>query len=138
MLSLVEELFVRWSSGDPDIIEPCFTHDAYLWDSVNGGFSGWPQIRDLYLQSLERWDNLRCEVTRSWPSDETSIAFTWTITANVKDDRFGEHLRGAECHFDGMSYVEFEGGLVKREIEYFDRAAAARSIGLSVERVLFR
>ena len=135
---LVDELFVRWSSGNPDVIEPCFAQDAYLWDSVNGGFSGWPEIRQLYLESLMRWDNLCCVVTRSWPTDDVSIAFTWTITANVKDNRFGEHLRGAKCQFDGMSFIEFENQLVKREIEYFDRAAAARSIGLSVERVLFR
>ena len=136
--SLVDQLFNIWGSDDLDLIEPFFHPDAYLWDSVNGGYSGWPEISGLYIESLKRWTDMRCVATRFWPADDTSISFTWTATAKVGDDRFGTQLRGAECQFDGMSYIEFEDGLILREIEYFDRAAPARSIGLEVEQVFFR
>lgn len=136
--SLVDKLFILWGSDEPDLIEPYFHPDAYLWDSVNGGHSGWSEIRSLYVESLKRWADMRCVATRFWPADDNSISFTWTTTAKVNDDRFGAQFRGKECRFDGMSYIEFENGLIMREIEYFDRAAPARSIGLEVERVLFR
>lgn len=135
---LVDDLFVSWSSGDPDKVRWHFHDDAYLWDSVNGGFNGWPAIRRLYEESLKRWDELSCKVVRSWPSSDSSIAFVWESSGLVADDRFGAERKGVRCTFEGMAYVEFENGLVKREIEYFDRTAPARSIGLEVDRVVFR
>lgn len=130
MEQLVHALFDAWGSGDPAVIEPFFHPDAVLWDSVNGEFRGWPAIRDLYLASLERWDDLTTVATRFWHGADGSVAFTWTMTGRVADDRFGPERRGAHCTFDGMTYVVVEDGLVVEEIEYFDRAAAPRSIGL--------
>jgi hypothetical protein len=49
----------------------------------------------------------------------------------VLDDRLGPEHRDAVCEFDGMSYVVIEDGLVREEIEFFDRAAAAGSLGLT-------
>lgn len=135
---LVDELFDKWSSGDPDQIQPLFHPDAFLWDSVNGGFKGWPAIRQLYVESLSRWDNLSCGVVRAWPEDTNSISFVWRTTAFVKGDRFGAEFRGAPCSFEGMAYIEFDNGLVMREIEYFDRGAPAQSLGFEVDRVIFR
>jgi hypothetical protein len=136
--TLVDELFVAWSSSDPDKVEPHFHRDAYLWDSVNGGFTGWPAIRGLYEESLKRWNNLSCKVVQSWPARDNSIAFVWESSGLVADDRFGREKRGALCTFEGMAFIEFENDLVMREIEYFDRTAPARSIGFEVDRVIFR
>ena len=45
------------------------------------------------------------------------------------DDRLGPEHRHTMCQFEGMTYVVFD-GLVHEEIEFFDRAAPAVSIGL--------
>jgi len=127
---LVEELFVAWSSGDPDAIEHHFQPEALLWDSVNGAFRGHAEIRALYVASLERWDDLTTHATRFWPPDDDSIAFTWTMSGKVADDRFGAELHGASASFDGMAYITFRDGLVAEEIEYFDRFGAPISLGL--------
>jgi len=136
--TLVDELFVSWSSGNPDEVQQHFHEDAYLWDSVNGGFNGWPAIRGLYEESLKRWHQLSCRVLQSWPALDGSIAFVWESSGLVADDRFGSERKGERCTFEGMAYIEFENGLVMREIEYFDRTAPARSIGLEVDRVILR
>ena len=47
------------------------------------------------------------------------------------DDRLGPEHRDAVCSFEGMTYVVVEDGLVREEIEYFDRAAPAGSLGLT-------
>lgn len=127
----IHALFDSWGSGDPDQVEPFFDDDTLLWDSVNGEFRGWPAIRSLYEASLERWHDLTTVATRFWHGVDGSVAFTWTMSGRVADDRFGPGFRGKTCSFDGMSYVTIQDGRVREEIEYFDRAAPAASIGLA-------
>jgi hypothetical protein len=54
------------------------------------------------------------------------------MEGTVLDERFGIDHIGARCRFDGMAYLVFEKGRVKEEIEFFDRGAAAISLGLDV------
>ena len=131
MEQLIHRLFAVWSSGDPDQVAPFFHPDAVLRDSVNGEFRGWPAIRALYVASLERWGELETRATRFWHGTDGSVAFTWTMSGRVLDDRLGPEHRDAVCSFEGMTYVVVEDGLVREEIEYFDRAAPAGSLGLT-------
>jgi ketosteroid isomerase-like protein len=131
MEQLIHSLFEAWSSGDPERIKPYFHPDAVLRDSVNGELRGWPAIRALYVASLERWGELTTEATRFWHGDDGSVAFTWTMRGRILDDRLGPQHRGAVCEFEGMTYVIVQDGLVTEEIEFFDRAAAAGSLGLT-------
>ena len=127
----IHELFAAWSSGDPDQVDRWFRPDAVLRDSVNGEFRGIPAIRALYEASLDKWGELTTRATRFWHGSDGSVAFTWTMTGRVLDDRLGPENRDAVCEFEGMTYVVIEDGLVREEIEFFDRAAAARSLGLT-------
>jgi ketosteroid isomerase-like protein len=127
----IHRLFAAWSSGDPDQVAPFFHPDAVLRDSVNGEFRGWPAIRALYVASLEHWGELTTAATRFWHGGDGSVAFTWTMRGRVLDDRLGPQNRDATCEFEGMSYVVVEDGRVLEEIEFFDRAAAAGSLGLT-------
>jgi ketosteroid isomerase-like protein len=130
MEQFIHELFAAWSSGDPDQVAPYFHRDAILRDSVNGAFCGWPAIRALYVASLDRWGEPVTEATRFWHGADGSVAFTWTMRGRVLDDRLGPEHRDTMCEFEGMTYVVVEDGLVREEIEFFDRAAPAASIGL--------
>jgi ketosteroid isomerase-like protein len=127
----IHRLFDAWSAGDPDQVAPYFHPDAVLRDSVNGEYRGWPAIRALYVASLERWGELETRATRFWHGTDGSVAFTWTMSGRVLDDRLGPQHRNAVCKFEGMTYVVVEDGLVREEIEFFDRAAAAGSLGLT-------
>lgn len=126
----IHALFTAWSSGDPEAVAPFFHDDAVLRDSVNGEFRGWDQICALYLASLDRWHDMTTAATRFWHGDDGSVAFTWTSTGRVADDRLGVERRGATARFDGMAHVTIEDGRVREEIEFFDRAAPAGSLGL--------
>jgi ketosteroid isomerase-like protein len=126
----IHDLFAAWSSGDPDVVEPYFHPDAVLRDSVNGEFRGWPAIRQLYEASLERWGDPVTRATRFWHGADGSVAFAWTMSGSVLDDRFGPDYIGHTCEFEGMSYVVVQDGVVREEIEFFDRASAAGSLGL--------
>jgi ketosteroid isomerase-like protein len=127
----IHQLFTAWSSGDPDQVAEFFHPDAVLRDSVNGEFRGWPAIRALYVASLDRWGDPVTEATRFWHGTDGSVAFTWSMRGRILDDRLGPQHRSATCQFEGMSYVVIEDGLVLEEIEFFDRAAPAGSIGLT-------
>ena len=127
----IHRLFAAWSSGDPDQVEPYFHPDAILRDTVNGEYRGRSAIGALYEASLERWGELETRATRFWHAADGSVAFTWTMSGRILDDRLGPEHRGARCEFEGMTYVVIEDRLVREEIESFARAAAARSLGLT-------
>jgi len=129
----VHELFSAWSSADPSLVASYFHPDAVLRDTVNGEFLGSDAIRTLYEMSLEKWDDLTMTADRFWHGADGSVAFTWTMTGRVADNRLGESYCGAVATFQGMAYIVFEEGLVKEEIEFFDRAGAATSLGLRTE-----
>ena len=124
---LIRQLFTAWSSGDPDQVAPYFHPDAVLRDTANDEFRGWPAIRALYVASLERWGELVTEAARFWHGADGSVAFTWTMRVVVLDDRLGPEHRDEVCPFEGMTNVDVEDGLVREEIEYFDRACGRRS-----------
>jgi ketosteroid isomerase-like protein len=124
---LVHRLFAAWSSGEPDRLQPFFHPDATFFDSVNGTFRGWPAIRDFYANSLHVWRRLDCRATRVWVDGDTA-ALTWTMSGEIADDRFGPDTAGATCQIDGMAWVVFDGDLIVRDEEYFDREAARASL----------
>ena len=49
----------------PDRLQPLFSPDATFFDSVNGEFRGWPEIRDFYRRSLESWGRIDTVPSRS-------------------------------------------------------------------------
>ena len=133
---LIRQLFTGWSSGDPDQVAPYFHPDAVLRDTPNDEFRGWPAIRALYVASLERWGELVTEATRFWHGADGSVAFTWTMRGRVLDDRLGPEHRDEVCTFEGLTNVDVEDGLVREEIEYFDRACGRRLDRLATHRQL--
>jgi uncharacterized protein (TIGR02246 family) len=124
---LVVRLFDAWSSGDPERVAALFQPDATFFDSVNGQFEGREAIKRFYAGSLEVWDDLETRPTRIWADGDTA-ACVWTMTGQMKDDRFGEGLAGSRARIDGMAWVRFVDGLVAHDEEYFDRAAALSSL----------
>jgi ketosteroid isomerase-like protein len=126
------QLFVAWSSGDPDAPRPFLHDDAVLSDIVGGEFQGWTAIRAFFAHGLERWSELVLTPEEIWTNDE-GIALRWTMTAVVPDDRFGAGNEGRRWRSPGMSYLVFRGDKVAREVDYHDSAAVARSLGLTAE-----
>jgi SnoaL-like domain len=127
-IARVEALFAAWSSGDPDAPRPYLTEDAVLDDVIGGVYRGWPAIRAYFARGLASWPDLVLEPTGEWWSRRDGLAFTWVMSATVHDDRFGPGTAGRRWRAPGMSYVVFDGDLVRREVDYHDGGSRARSL----------
>lgn len=129
-IDTARKLFAAWSSGDADAPEQYMHDDAVLYDIVGGEYQGWPAIRDFFARGLEKWADLVLTPELFWTSD-SGVALTWTMTGVVTDDSLGPEHKGRQWRSEGMSYLVFEGTKVKREIDYHDSGAVARSLGIN-------
>jgi hypothetical protein len=89
---------------------------------------GWPAIRAFFAKGLEKWDDLVLAPEQYWTNDD-GVALSWLMTATVTDDRFGADQIGKTWSSEGMSFLVFEGDKVKREVDYHDSGARAKSLG---------
>lgn len=128
----VGRLLAAWSSGDPDSPRPLVNDGFVLWDAVGGEHRGWPSVRAYFASAIERWPDLSLVPDgRYWHSPD-GVAFTWEMTATVPDDRYGPEHAGRAWRSAGMSFVEMDGDLVVREVDYHDGGAVLRSLGQEV------
>jgi len=133
-IDIAERLFAAWSIGDVDAPEAFFHPDAVLRDIVGGEHTGWPAIRAFFAQGLKRWPDLRLVPAEYWTNDD-GVALRWTMSATVPDaTTFGEAAMGKTWTSEGMTYLVFEDGLVRLEVDYHDSAAAPKSLGLGHNR----
>ena len=129
-IDTVEALFAAWSSGDVDAPEHFFAEGATLVDIVGGTFTGWPAIRKFFGHGLRIWPDLVLAPDAYWTNDE-GVAVRWVMTATVSDPAiFGAEHVGKQWRSDGLSYIDFSGGKITREVDYHDGGAAARSLGI--------
>jgi len=121
------KLFAAWSSGDADAPAPLLSSDAVLYDIVGGTKHGWPEIRAFFAEGLVAWPDLVLEPEMFWTNDE-GVALSWTMSATVPDDRFGERHRGKRWRSEGMTYLVFRDGLVVHEVDYHHGGNVVRSL----------
>lgn len=130
-IDLAEALFRAWSSGDPDAPEAFFHPDGVLADIVGGEHEGWPAIRQFFARGLRRWPDLTLVPDEYW-TNEQGVALRWVMSATVTDPvPFGEEHVGKRWRSDGMTWLEIEDGKVRREVDYHDSGAPARSLGIT-------
>jgi ketosteroid isomerase-like protein len=127
---LATDLFAAWSSGDADAPRPFLADDAVLADIVGGEHHGWPAIRAFFAQGLSVWSDLVLEPDQFWTSDD-GVALSWVMSATVTSAaaaRVGAEHVGKRWRSDGMTWLRVVDGLVVREVDYHDSAAAVRSL----------
>ena len=133
-IDFAEDLFGAWSSGDPDAPAPFFHPDGVLYDIIGGRYEGWPAIRAYFANGVRKWPDLVLKPDGFWTNDR-GVAVRWVMTATVTDPvTFGEAYVGRMWSSEGMTFLDIEDGLVRLEVDYHDRAASTRSLGIEVKR----
>jgi SnoaL-like domain len=133
-IDLAEELFGAWSSGSADAPAEFFHSDGVLYDIIGGRYEGWPAIRAYFANGLVKWPDLVLKPDGFWTNDK-GVALRWVMTATITSPAtFGEQFVGRVWKSEGMTLLDIEDGLVRLEVDYHDRAAAPRSLGIEVLR----
>ncbi len=129
-ITLAIDLFSAWSSGDADAPEPLMHPDAVLYDIVGGSHSGWPAIRAFFANGLTTWTDLVLAPDQFWLNG-SGVALSWEMSATVPPqlaDRFGAGNVGRRWRSEGMTWLHLDDGVVRREVDYHDSGAIARSL----------
>jgi steroid delta-isomerase-like uncharacterized protein len=129
-ISIADQLFAAWSSGDADAPAEFMAPDAVLYDIVGGEHQGWPAIRAFFATGLEHWPDLALIPDQYWVND-TGVALSWVMSATVQDDSLGADAKGKKWRSEGMTWLVFDGDKVVREVDYHDSGALAKSLGLA-------
>jgi len=131
-IELARDLFAAWSSSDPDRPAEHLAPDAVLYDIVGGEHRGWPAIRAFFVQGIATWPDLQLVPEQFWTNDD-GVALSWAMSATVTEPvaaRFGPDTVGRKWQSDGMSWLRIQDGKVVREVDYHDRGAIPKSLGL--------
>ena len=129
-IDLATQLFLAWSSGDPDAPQPFLHPDAVLYDIVGGEHDGWPAIRAFFAKGLTMWTDLELVPQQFWTSDD-GVALSWIMSATVPAamaPKFGEDAVGRKWRSEGMTWLRVVDGRVAREVDYHNETAIARSL----------
>ncbi len=125
-IDICRQVFANWSSRPQDN-EPLFHADAVLVDIVAGTHEGWPAMEAFFAKGLGYWQDMRFELHEFW-SNDSGVACSWTMTAVVPDDRFGEDKRGRTWSAPGMSSLTIVDGKVTREADHWNAGSIAASL----------
>lgn len=129
-VEIARGLFEGWSSGDPDAPEPYWTPDGVLDDVASGRFAGWPAIRAFFARGLTRTANLTLVPDEFWVN-ESGLAVRYTMSGDVIfPESFGPEHVGRRWSVPCMSYLCFDGDLIRYEADFHDKGARARSLGI--------
>ena len=127
-ITLAENLFTAWSSGDADAPAPYFHADGVLRDIVGGEYSGWPAIRAFFAAGLTKWNDLTLVPDEYWVNDR-GVALRWVMSAGITSaESFGPDLVGQRWTSEGMTWLVIEDGLVRLEVDYHDSGARKKSL----------
>ena len=133
-IDMAEALFQAWSSGDAHAPAAFFHPDGVLYDIIGGRYEGWPAIEGYFANGLTKWPDLVLLPDGYWTNDK-GVAVRWVMTATVTGpDVFGPDAVGRKWSSEGMTFLDIEDGKVRLEVDYHDRAASMRSLGLEVKR----
>jgi len=130
-IDVARQLFAAWSSGDPDAPGQYFAPDGVLDDVASGRFEGWENIRAFFARGLERTANLTLVPEAFWVNDD-GLAVRYVMSGEVKRaDSYGPEFVGRRWSVPVMSSLRFDGDRVCHETDFHDKAARARSLGIT-------
>ena len=133
-IDLADDLFAAWSSGSADAPAVFFHPDGVLYDIIGGRYEGWPAIRGYFANGLVKWPDLILKPDGFW-TNERGVAVRWIMSATITSaETFGDQYVGSRWSSEGMTFLDIDDGLVRLEVDYHDRAAAPRSLGIEVKR----
>jgi hypothetical protein len=133
-IEMASALFETWSSGNADAPGVFFHPDGVLYDIIGGRYEGWSAIRGYFANGLLKWPDLVLKPDGFWTNDK-GVAVRWLMSATITNPAtFGDQFVGRKWSSEGMTFLDIEDGLVRLEVDYHDRAAAPRSLGIEVKR----
>lgn len=97
---------------------------------VGGEHTGWSAIRALFANGIAVWPDLVLAPEQFWTSDD-GVSLGWVMSATITEAvaaRFGADNVGRQRRSEGMTWLRIDSGRVRREVDYHDSGAIARSL----------
>ena len=119
LAEIEDRLIASWNAQDVEAVVACYTDDVrYVDPNTRGAVEGADAMRRYQAKLFARWE-MHWTIEERWPLDGVDgVAALWRASFRVPGG-------GRTVEVDGMDLVLVEGGRVKRNEVYFDRAALA-------------
>jgi hypothetical protein len=117
-------------SLDADAPEAFLHPDAVLYDIVGDEHTRWSAIRAFFANGIVVWPDLVLAPEQFWTSDG-GVSLSWVMSATITEAvtaRFGADDVGRQWRSEGMTWLRIDSGRVRREVDYHDSGAIARSL----------
>lgn len=111
----------RFSAADPTALLDLYTDDASFEDVTLGQrISGKSELAAFFGAFMNRAERTNRFTLLRYVGDPTSGAIEWSWEARHEGDFLGQPARGKTTSVRGVSVLEFDGGKVHQQRDYWD------------------
>jgi steroid delta-isomerase-like uncharacterized protein len=130
---LLDQWVVAWSSGDAERLLPLFTESVEYEDVPFGAAShGRDALRDIATGTFAAFADLKFELkSRFVAADGKSGVIEWIWRGRQTQDFPGLPATNQPFEVRGTTVVEFTGGKISRNSDYWDLATYMKQVGLT-------
>ena len=123
LIKMSEKILEAWNTQDVESVVGCYTADVLYRDpNTKGNVNGGAAMRRYLTKLFAAW-KMHWALREVYPFGDTEGgAFLWHASIAKPDG-------GDAVEVDGMDLVLLEGGLIRRNDVYFDRAVLAPLLG---------
>lgn len=128
-VKLIEYEAMGWSR-DMTALMASYTDDVSYEDpGLDLALKGKEQVRDFAQSFFEAFPDLKAEITSTIVSGNRA-ASEWRFTGTQAGPLPGIPATNKVMDVRGASIYEFEGGKIKRKVDYWDFATALKQLGV--------
>ena len=128
-IRLIETEAGGWSPKNMDQLLSVFTDDVTYVDTPLGStFRGKEELRAFAQSFFNAFPDLKAVITSTVISGDRA-ASEWIFTGTQTGDLAGMPASNKQMDLRGVSIYEFEGGKIKRKIDYWDMATMLKQLG---------
>jgi steroid delta-isomerase-like uncharacterized protein len=127
-IRLIQEEASGWSRNMDQLLA-VFTDDVIYEDNPLGStFRGKEELRAFAQGFFNAFPDLKAVITSTVVSGDRA-ASEWRFTGTQTGDLSGMPASNKQMDLRGVSIYEFEGGKIKRKIDYWDMATMLKQLG---------
>src|SRR5437660_4677598 len=123
---IAENWIAAWNSHDVEKVIPMFTNEILYEDVTFGAVNHGPaELRKFAAFFFEAVPDMKFELVNSTLGRRHGI-IEWVFSGTDK----GIYKTGKRFTVRGVSTVDFDGGRISRNLDYYDSATIMRQVGL--------
>jgi len=134
-MSGLDSFITAWRAHDPEAVAAAYTPDGAREQMAHPAarIEGRSALADHVREIMTAWPDCTLETARERQADDGTITLEWTFRGTQRADYGPLPGHGQQLELHGVSVVEMDDSLIRRERVYWDTGTLMASAGVLPE-----